>query len=90
MNTTFFNQVHLANMMGIKKKKEVEVINEELKEIASSNISEIVGIWDKTKAKLIENWISNIEQLKQMSKEDIEKIITNPISRKQIFDFLKL
>lgn len=90
MVNTYVAQMHLAAQMQIKKLQKVEEIKEEIEEIKWTNLKEVVGIWENTKARLIENWVSTVEKLKELSKEEIEAIIKNPISRTQIYTYLNI
>lgn len=78
---------------------EAKLRNEALSAINSANLQSewlkvsdlktIKGIGEKTMGVLIDNWIRTVEDLKNTPKEEIEKLITSPITRNQIFSFLK-
>lgn len=87
---TFKNQLLMQNLASIKRSKMEWEIQNELTKIKTTNLSEITWVGDKTKTKLIEAWVDTLEKLKQMSKEEISAIITNPLSREQIFSYLKI
>ena len=53
-----------------------------------SDLSEIKGIGESTKARLMEAWIGTMEWLKAYDKEEIGKIITNPLALKNIISFI--
>lgn len=82
------NQILLENMRKVGIVKEVEMANSQAKEIEKSDLKEIKGIGEKTLSILIDNGIRTIAQLKEKSKEEIESLITSPITRNQIFSYL--
>ncbi len=56
--------------------------------VGESNLSEVKGIGEATKVKLIEAWINTKEELKELTEEKLGEIITNPLSRKGILAFI--
>lgn len=90
IENTYVMQMRMKALQSVKKGKEINTINEELKEIKETDLNEIVWIWAKTKINLIQAWITTVEKLKSLSKEKIMEIIKNPISQNQIFTFLNI
>ena len=80
-------QLQRYNLMKIKQKVAIDEINQEVEKIATS-LNEIKELWPKTKENLIANWIDTVEKLKTLSKEQIDIIVTNILSRSHIYTFL--
>ena len=84
--STAVKQRLLFNKLNLPKEvKQVEIFKWI---VGESDLSKVKGIGDSTKARLIESWISTIEGLKTYDKEEIGKIITNPLALKNIISFI--
>ena len=75
-----FNKLNLPRD-GIK----VETFNDSVSE---SDLWDVKWIWESTKIKLIEAWISTQEQLKKLSEDELKEIVQNPLSLKWILSFI--
>lgn len=82
------SQVLLANMIAIQKLQAKRGVQKLSKDIKNTPLNGIHGIGEKTVQILLENNITTLEELKTKSQDDICDIIKNPISRKQIFEYL--
>lgn len=81
------SQYIMNNLLKIKHIEKQEVISE-LSEMNSSSLKEIKWIGNATIQLLYSKGICSLEQLKQKSKEELDEIITNPLTKKQIFNSL--
>lgn len=83
-------QVLLANKLRMDKMKVVQNAVKVNEAVFNSSLKEVKGIGEKTIEKLLQAGIETTHQLVCLSKDEIEEIVKNPISRKQVFDFLKV
>lgn len=83
-------QVLLANKLKMEKMKTVQAAVSVNNAVFNSPLREVKGIGEKTIEKLLQAGIETTHQLICLSKDEIEEIVKNPISRKQVFDFLKV
>jgi len=86
MFSTAVNQRLLFNKLNLPT--EVKKVEAFISAVSSSDLSEIKGIGEATKARLLEAWIENKEMLLTKTEEEINTIITNPLSRKGIIAFI--
>lgn len=82
------NQIIRANLELVKKNNKQFTVDEEAKVIKNSPLSEVKGIGEVTIKKLIDAGVNTTDDLKSLSKEAINEIIKNPISRGQIENYL--
>ena len=78
----------LNNLSEVEQKDEKKVRMAIIK-AKWSGLNEIKWLWEWTIIKLADNWITNIWQLKEMRKEEINKIITNPLAQRAIENILQ-
>ena len=57
-------------------------------EVSVSELKWVKGFWDKTIATLLENWITTLNQLKEISDEEAYKFLT-PVQFHQIQLYIK-
>ena len=78
----------IENMLKMQKNLDkIEVVIEKW-DMETSDLKSIKGIWPSTIQLLHSHWIKTKEELETKTKEELEAIITNPITRKQIFNSL--
>lgn len=82
-------QVLLANKLKMEKIRKMAKATEESITVKNSPLQGIVGIGEKTVERLIQAGITNTDDLRATPTDKLERIITNPISRQQLFTFLK-
>lgn len=78
----------LNNLSEIEQKDEKKVRTAILK-AKWSDLNEIKWLWEWTITKLADNWITKLWQLKEMRKDEINKIITNPLAQRAIENVLQ-
>ena len=86
MISTAVKQKLLFNKLNLPR--EVKKVEAFRTEVWTSDLSEVKGIGEATKVKLIEAGVVTQEQLKTLSEEQLKAIITNPLSLKGILNFI--
>lgn len=83
------SQYIIKNRLSVESlKKDWEIIKHSETEVLQSDLHDIKWLWEASVTKLMEWWITTKEELKNASKEDIRKIIKNPLTLKNIFTFI--
>jgi len=84
---TAVKQRILFNTLNLPR--EVKKVESFQSSVNDSELWTIKWIWEATKTKLMEAWITTKEELLSKSEDEIKEIITNPLSLKGIIAFKK-
>lgn len=82
------SQLIRQNLLNAKKKNEGERIKKQYNDISLSDLKDVKGLGESTIKILFWEWITSQEELKKLSKEDVDNIIKNPLTKKSINNFL--
>lgn len=69
--------------------EKINSISGKLNTMWTTDLREIKGIWEDTVSKLIDAWISSIEELKKTDVEKLKLIPINPISKNILAKYIK-
>lgn len=69
--------------------EKINSISGKLNTMWTTDLKDIKGIWEDTISKLIDNWISSIDELKTIDTERLKLISINPISKNILAKYIK-